>query len=240
MLYSKANLAVASVASGNPYDGALCGVAFNADGSTTACNGEGLVAVGPARQDIYFPDVGPRAEPGEGFVLRPDFVKRVEAMVPKDRRVSLQHVALTQGQSPGKVEFTSADKSGAEERKADPPKRERYPDWRAAVRQAVPGHAKRGDSVLETARVCVSRRMLLRVLEAMDAAAGDGGADAPVYLELGRGLVLRAANRETGQRIVGVAVQHATPWPEPDAWETSVFVEPGEPKRINRFRTKRV
>jgi hypothetical protein len=213
MLLSKSNLAVAAVASTNPYDGALNGVLIAEDGSTVASNGRVVLAVGPAREGVGFPDVGPLASVGSGVVLRPEFVEEAEGIIPKDKRVSLQHVAITEARDPGKVELCTIDKSGRERRVADRPKRERYPDWQGVIRKA-------GGSL----RVAVARGDLLSLLRAMERAAPDDGTS-PLFLEVGqRGVVLRAASKETGQRVIGVAQGlRVEGWLAQDAWERGIM-----------------
>jgi hypothetical protein len=227
MLYSKANLKVAAVASSNQYDGALAGVQFDEDGGTAACDGNGLLAVGPTRAETHFPDVGPRATPGaQGVVLKPDFVQEVESIIPRDKRISLQHVAMTVGRDPAKTEFTTVDKTGRVRRVAEWPKRDKFPDWRGVVRKAL--DRKNGE---EPTRVCVGRKTLLNVLRALVEACPEAG-DAPVYLEIGSGVVMRAASRETGQHVVGVAAAFNTGdrWLERDEWERGI-IESKKPER---------
>lgn len=224
MLYSKANLKVAAVASSNPFDGALNGVLFDADGSTVASNGPGLVAVGPVKSEVHFPDVGARGTPGsQGVVLGPDFISEVETIIPKDKRLSLQHVAMTIGADPTKTEFTTIDKSGRVRRVAEHAKRDRYPNWRAAVAKALTPAAGGVGGVGGVMRVCVGRKDLLNVLRTLADACPDTG-EAPVYLEIGSGIVMRAVNRETGQHVVGVAGAYNAggSWLERDEWEQSV------------------
>lgn len=240
MLYSKANLKVAGMASANPYDGALCGVQFDADGGTAACNGNALVAVGPARADVHFPDVGPRATPSErgssGVVLKPDHVSEAEGIIPRDKRVSLQHVAMTKGADVGKVEFTTIDKTGRVRRVADWPKRERFPDWKGVVRKA--GQRTDGGSPV---RVCVGRKDLLAVLKTVADACG-GTENEPVYLEIGAGVIVRAHCRETGQRVVGVASAFGVKegeWLPKDEWEKTIEGEQGATtKTVRRIGSK--
>jgi hypothetical protein len=223
-LYSKANLQVAAIASANPYDGPLNGVFLDPDGSTVACDGNGLLAVGPAR-DVHFPDVGKRGTPGAGgIVLKPDFVEEAARIIPKDKRLSLQHVALTIGAEPQKTEFATIDKSGRVRRVAEYAKRERYPDWRAVAQKAIAPKITPDGSPGRTVRVAVGRKTLLAVLRALVDACPETG-DAPVILEIGSGVVLRATNRETGQRVVGVASAFAVADDAiaPDAWERTVL-----------------
>jgi hypothetical protein len=225
MLYSKANLMVARVASTNPYDGALNGVVLDGDGSTVAGNGNIFLAVAPAQVGLYFPDVGPMAKIGKGVVIPPELAIKAAKIIPKDKQISLQHVAMTEAKDGRSVEFTSVDRAGGKECASLPPKRESVYDWRAIARKA------RSDSPL---RVCVSRRGLIDMLQALEAAAPDGG-DSPLYLEIGDGIIARATCKSTGQRVMGFAAAHkidAEQWPVPDAWERSVMANPANDAKI--------
>jgi len=222
--YSKANLEVGQVASTNPFDAALNGVQFDPDGGTVACNGNSLVAVGPTKADTHFPDVGERATPGQnGVVLKPDFVAEVKGIIPKDKRVSLQHVAMTVcSADPSKTEFCTIDKTGRTRKVAEWPRQERFPDWRKVVRKALTPKLPGG----KVTRVCVGRKSLLAALKTLIDASGDGS-DSPVFLEIGAGVVMRAVNRETGQHIVAVAaaLNAGDEWMKPDAWENGIYGE---------------
>lgn len=219
MLYSKANLKAAQMASGNPFDGALNGVYFDGDGATIASDGNGMIAIGPTKAATHFPDVGQRGTPGlHGIVLKPDFVSEVETIIPKDKRVSLQHVAMTVGKDPSKTEFTTIDKTGRTRAIADWPKTERFPKWQNEVKRAL----QRKDGA-EVVRVCVGRKTLLDVLKTIVDACPDSN-EAPIFLEIGDGVVLRTRNRETGQHVVGVVTAYNTQgeWLARDEWETSI------------------
>jgi hypothetical protein len=236
MLYSRANLLVARVASDNPYDGALHGVALERDGGTVASNGRVILAVGPAGAGVQFPDVGERASVGEGVVLRPELVEEALKIIPKDKRLSLQHVALTVARDPSKVEFCTIDKAGKERRIADLPKKERFPDWRKVAAKA------RGS--VPKAKVCLARRDLVLLLRTMEEAAPDAGNDAKVFLEVGGeggGLVLRTVNRATGQHVLGVASGvrlEGGAWLPCDTWEGDVLDNPAH-QAVLQSNTKR-
>jgi len=220
MLLSKANLAVSAVASSNVYDGPLNGVLIDADGATVASNGRVVMAVGPARE-IHFPDVGPTTKPpAGGLVVRPEFIDEADGIIPKDKRVSLQHVAMTQARDQGKVELTTIDKSGRERRVADRPRRERYPDWRSVIKTA-------GGAL----KVALARGDLLALLKAIERAAPDDGTS-PLFLDVGPGgVILRTSSKTTGQRVIGVAQAIRTDgWLGKDAWEESIDDRPASSK----------
>jgi hypothetical protein len=228
MLYSKANLTVARVASDNPYDGAFNGVVLDKDGTTVAGNGSVFLAVAPAQTGLYFPDVGPMAEIGSGIVVPPELATKAAKIIPRDKQISLQHVAMTESKDGRSVEFTSVDRAGGKESVSLPPKREKVYDWRAIARGA------RGSSPL---LICVSRKGLIDMLQALTDAAPDDG-DSPLYLEIGNGVVARATCKSTGQRVMGFAAARkisADAWPRADAWESSVLDDGvGSPKKRRR------
>ena len=238
-LYSKPNLTVAAVASDDQYDRHMNGVRLDPDGATVACNSRVLLAVSPADEDrVQFPDVGPRGEPGEdGLFLRKELVQDVLKNMPKDKRVSAQHAALTLGRSAGKVEFTTVTAGGLEKRVAGIPKRDQYINWKAIVRKARepdPANVDRAEAG-EPMRVCVSRKDLMSLLKTMEQACPDKGGDSPVFIEIGRGMVMRSRNRDTGQHVLGVAVPYrlkGQDWLEEGGWEKGIFNE--DKKRVVR------
>jgi len=219
-LYSRANLTVAEVASRDEFDRGLCGVWLDPDGSTAAGDGRsGFMAVSPAGEVQGFPDVGEQVEVGEGGgkVLSVKFVKEATKNLPRDKRIALQHAAMTKCASDGrKVELTCVSAEGVERRIAAFPKRDAYPDWREVMRGAV-----REGGV----RVCVNRRHLIDMLQAMERACPDRGDVNPVFLEIGKGVVMRSTNHDTGQRAVGCLSSYNTKgkWLERSEWEKGVF-----------------
>lgn len=227
-LFSKANLVVSQVASTDPFDRGLNGVKFDRDGSTVAGNTKMMLGVGPTDESrVHFPEVGERVEiPDDGLIMGVDVVNEALKNLPRDKRVSLQHVAMTQPRDYSKVEFTCVSASGRERRVADRPKREAYPDWKAVVRKV------RGENPI---KVCVNRKDLIELLKAIEAACPDKGGDNPVYMEIGSGIVLRSVNRDTGQHAVGAINAYRTGghWLEWDEWEKTVF-QGGAQKHVKR------
>jgi len=232
-LFSKANLVVSQVASKDKFDKGLSGVQFEPDGSTVAGNGRVLMAVGPANEDkIHFPDVGERDSPGKsGVVLSVNFVTEALKNLPKDKRISLQHVAMTKAKSSGKKEFTCITGGGLERRVADKPMREVYPNWKGVIKKV------RGD---DPVKVCVNRRDLIDLLKALESACPDKGNENPLFLEINKGIVLRCFNRETGQHAIGAINAFNTQghWMERDEWEKSIFQKNMLPKR-KKFTVKK-
>jgi hypothetical protein len=242
-LYSKANLTVAGMASGDQYDRHMNGVRFEADGTTVAANSRGLVAVSPS-PEATFPDVGPRATPGgQGLFLRTALVESVSKNLPKDK--GQQYAAMTQGRSVAKTEFTTVSRSGQEKRVADRPLREQFINWKEVVRtarEADPENVKLAEEG-NPMRVCVNRKDLMQLLKVLEQACPDKGGDSPVFIEIGKGLVMRSRNRDTGQHAIGVAVPYrlkGQPWLEEGEWEMGVFGEEHKPlKRKRKVMRKR-
>jgi len=148
-----------------------------------------------------------------------DLVDKAIKNLPKDKRASLQNVAMTVNRDSRKVELTTTDLRH-EQRVAGYPKNEPFPDWKGVLRKI------RGEG--EPSRLCLNRKDLMDLLSAMDEACPDKGGENPIYLEIhpeGRGLLLRCNNRETGQRAVGgvTAYKIGDHWLPMDPWERRVF-----------------
>ena len=222
MLFSKANLMVGKVASQNATDLGINCIRLNADGSSVASNGKVLMAVGPVEEEkVHFPDVGPQATPGNQGVSVPlDLLEKTVKNLPKDKRTSLQHVAMTQARDPRKIEFTTTDMRH-EQRVAGMPKTDPFPEWKGILQRV------RGNSDV-CLRVCLNRQSVIDLLHALEEACPDRGGENPVYLEIhpeGKGMILRCINRETGQRAIGGITAYNTngQWLPADSWETGVL-----------------
>lgn len=229
-LYSKANLVVHAVAGTNPKRPELHRVHLDPTGATAASNGSTFMAVGPVDPSrVRFPTVDGGAEPGpEGVGLPIDVAKQAIRNLPRDKRPSLQHAALTVV-SPARVELTTVD-TAKEQRVSGPPLRGRFPEWRSVVA----GARRRATA----ARVCVNRRDLMKLLDAFDAACGDGE-DGPAFLEIGgdgAALVMRGQNLTTRQHAVAVLAPYDTGgrWLEEDEWERGLLFVPGKAKRAKK------
>lgn len=219
MLFSRANLAVTSVAAKNSPKRVLNGVHFAADGSTVAANGKMILAVSPVDESkVKFPDVGGVTEPGpDGVTISTEIVDQAIKNLPRERTPSSQHVVLTQCDK--KVEFTTVDRV-KELRVAGRPVPDRFPSWRDVLRKA-----KRSTV---TGRVCLNRRDLIQMLEAVDSACPDKGSENPVFIEFGGehdGIVMRSLNYETGQQAVGFVMPLDTggKWLPQNDWVKRLF-----------------
>ena len=176
------------------------------------------MAVGAVAEDrVHFPDVGPRVEEG-GFSIPLDVVERGLSNLPKDKRVSLQNVAVTQHRLPDKIELTAVDMK-QERRVSGTAIKDPFPDWRAVIRRVA------GDG---STRICLNRKDLLGLLKALDAACPDKAGDNPIFVEIGEetnGIVVRSMNRETGQHAVGCISSYNVggEWFARDDWERGIF-----------------
>lgn len=197
MLFSRANLAVTKVASTDARDPALNCVHFTGDGATVASNGKCVMIVSPVDEsNVHFPFDGEQSEPfAEGVSVELETIQQAIKNLPRDKRTSLQHVAMT-ACGTRKVEFTTVDLR-KEQRVASAPVKEEFPQWKTILRQAR--------SKATAGRLCINRRDLMQLLDAMDQACPDPG-ETPLFIEFGGeldGLVLRCQNYETGQQSVG-------------------------------------
>jgi len=219
MLFSRSNLAVRYIASKDPKDGALNCVHFAPDGATVASNGRSLLAVSPANSaEANFPYEGEQAEPfAEGVSVELDIIEDAVRNLPKDRRPSLQHVAMTQCDAT-QVELTTIDMRKTK-RVSGAPIREEFPHWKTILRKA---HASN-----RVGKICINRRELTSLLNAMDEACPDPG-ETPVFIEFGGetdGVILRAISYESGQHAVGFIMPLNTggKWVQEDSWVDGVL-----------------
>ena len=98
MLYSKANLYVAKVASKDTIDRGLHGVRLEADGSTVASNGRIVMAVSPVDPEraSFPPEAGDLIDPGgDGMVIPVDAIEKTLKNISRDKRLALQYVGMT-------------------------------------------------------------------------------------------------------------------------------------------------
>jgi hypothetical protein len=212
------------MASGDPYDQALNGVRLNADGSTVGGNPRGMMVVSPTVVPVPTPRGVNAVEqtPGErGIVLELGHVEKVLKAMPKEKRMELQHVALTRGLDERKVEIATWDRTTVQRISAPPKSAADYPDWREAVKRIAPTADDEG-----AARVCVNRRELERALKAIGDACPDKGDWAPVWIQFGgRGLLLRGQNYLTQQTAIVIVLPHEKVggWLQWSTWEKQIW-----------------
>lgn len=226
-LLSKVNMQTVAVVSTDNFDRGLCGVRLEADGSTVASNGRMIMAVGPVVGKVTFPDVGERQPiPGGGLVLEAEHLKEALRNLPKDTKGRGQFAALvrpTPGGA-GKVGLATVGLDGTERVVRKKVRTDGYPDWKRSLRKSYNAGRTRDPMTGEDrkqVRCCVNRKDLIDLLTAMDKACPDRGAEDPIFIEFGNGIVLRAAARDTGQHVVGTLNAYNTrgEWLEYDAFE---------------------
>lgn len=232
MIYSKANLKVASVASSDPLAGGLSGVYLEPDGSTVAGNGRVMMAVEPVPDDsaVYFPErAAEQMEPGSGMLIPVELIKKVVTGMEKGAkgRTATGYVALTKMKDFARVGFTSVNAKGDPTTNAALPLQSRFPDWRTVLRKLWPTRLGSTGRTTEW-KVCLMRSDLLSLLKAMEEAAPGGG---PVFISgsmEGDGVVLRTTALDSKQRVVGAigGLEVGGNWLPLTKWERGVFSAP--------------
>ncbi|MBW7990024.1 MAG: hypothetical protein FVQ84_08425 [Planctomycetes bacterium] len=229
MLFSKSNLMVKNAASKSKKDAQLNCVHFAQDGTTVASNGKTIMAVGPIDMDrTAFPENIKRVEADElgenGVSVPVDLVETAIRNLPRDKRVGIQNVAMTECNE-RMVEFTSID-TRKRQRVASRPVVETFPKWKEVFKE-VKSKAKSG-------KICVSRKDLISLLTAIDQSCDDGS-DA-VFIEFGGmddGILLRCLNSMSNQHVLGVVLPYDTDgkWIRGDLWEKGAILP--SPKRLH-------
>ncbi|MCP4569879.1 MAG: hypothetical protein GY841_20050 [FCB group bacterium] len=222
---SKANMEVYRVASTDPFDRGLNGVKIEADGTTVAGNARMLMAVSPVTYEdkLSWPyaagDSGDT--PVEGVIMDVDLLKKIKGGLSKDKRMIFKHALLTKVKDVTRVGFTSINPAGDTVTHSGRPQNHNYPDWKSVMRRV------RGEGG-EGLKVCVNRSDLIKLLEAMQAAAPDSGGINPAFIEIGadnEGMIIRCQNLQTGQHAIGAIRTFDTKgsWFRKNAWERAIF-----------------
>lgn len=249
MLFSKQSLAVRHAASTDKADPALHRVQLEHDGSAVAADvnagGAKMVLavspVDPERAEYFPPNDEPNVDPPAGGVgVPPSMAATVVGGMPTGKHPALQFAQLTRCDRTGVELYTTNGVTGT--KRSAPPARRPFPKWRgllAAARTA----ATRG-------RVCVDRRALIRLLQAMERACPDPGNYSPVWIEFGGeedAICLRGENSTAKQVAVGIVtpLRVTGEWPEETEWEANLgaqdqpLAEPVArrgPRRVPRVR----
>ena len=220
-LLSKANLQVAKVAAADKEDAELAQVWVEEDGSTVASNGAAMMVVEPLRGvPPGLPDMGdvPVADGGVGLPL--GLVVEVQKNLPKGNlALELGFVAIKECEGRGgKIELACTDLR-VEKKAVGHCSRKRFPEWKHVIRGAA-REASKG------VKVCVDRRSLIKLLQAMESACVDP--DHAVFMEIpenGGGLILRAASLNTRQRAIGylMPLNIGDQWLPRSKWEKKLF-----------------
>lgn len=220
MIYSRANLLVSKVASRDGLDKGLHGVRLEADGATVASNGQIMMIVSPVDPEraSFPPEAGDLIEPGgDGMVIPVDAIDKVIKNISRDKKLSVQYVGMTKAKDKARVGFTTIDEKNNPTTYACIPKRDKYPPWRKVVRGI------RGDI-----KICVNRKDMLELLNALEAACPDKGGINPVFIEInpdGRGMLFRCVNYDTRQHAIGIIGNYDTKgiWLAFNEWEKRLF-----------------
>ncbi len=233
---TRASLAVAGAASTDKKEPAINRVHLAKDGTTVASNGAMILAVGPpdhTRMDAFpSTDHSEPDLPADGVGISIQTVADIRRNLPTEKRMALQQAAVTRCDT--KVDLLITD--GAQEKTLSvAPMRGKFPKWKEMLAQAR--------KKATVARVCVSRRDLMKMLRAIDEACPDRGAFNPVFIEIGERddeLILRSQNYETKQRVVGMMTSikiKGDGWLPEDDWERGVFGG-GKPKITVKRKVK--
>jgi len=237
---TRSNLAVAGVASSDQKEPALNRVHLDPDGSTVASNGSALLAVGPpdAERIAAFPSTDHEEPelPEDGIGVNLKTVADIKRNLPAEKRIALQQTAITRCDQE-QIDLLMTDGTQAKIL-STAPMRGKFPYWKQLISSAR-GRATK-------ARICVNRRLLIKLLRALDEACPDRGNFTPVFLEIGDredALILRSQNYETRQRAVGLLVPTAIKdngWLDESEWEQEVFDESSsKPKPKAKVKAKR-
>ncbi len=221
MILSKANLVAVKVAAADKSDPALHQLHVEADGTTVASNGNAILAVeGLNEKPVSMPRFEVEGEiDDEGIGIQPEVVEEALRNMPKGNlRLELGFAAITIADTEkGVVELTTTDLVLEKKSKGKMAKR-RFPMWRRVLRLA--GRKERR-------KICVDRRALIRLLQAMDSACPDP--EHSVFIEFGNeptdGIILRGMSVETGQHAVGYVIPLDTmgKWLPLNQWERRVM-----------------
>lgn len=212
MIFSRANLCAVAITAKDKAIGILNNVFFGRDGTTVGAHSKGIMVVSPVPGETRN-RVPLEGVPMQGdLVIHADSVREVLRNVKKDVKFGglLEHVDLCDGR------FTYTDGARTHTIAALQYGR-RYVDWRADVRGALSGGG---------VRVVVNRRRLMALLDAMDRACPDSSDEAALFMEVGSVVTLRALNRKTGQRTIGVMRTYdgaEGEWLEDGPWEHSLM-----------------
>lgn len=206
---------------------------LNRDGSALATNKKVFMAVEgvPADKREQVPLRG--AELGTGSISMSDSTaKEILKNVPRDKlfQGALEHIDVSA--SEGEGDFTAETTDG---------RRARTMRCRALGKQMPPGPMVQ--RILETLDrgtvLCLNRKRLLLLLDAMEKVAEDSSGESPVWIGLGKDgdVALRCVDWSTGQRVLGYMSAYrdeGAKQPVASAWERSMFAKAKRQPRRRR------
>lgn len=232
MKLSRANLEVGRIASTDKADAELAQLHIEDDGSTVASNGRSMLVVQPMSEENMGAAMPVMEDecgiPKGGVGIRLDVVDDTLGNLPKGNlALELGFAVVTNcDEQTRSIELTTTDLN--KRRKVEGRiSRGRFPEYKHVLRQA-----KRGVKY----QVCVDRKELVALLQAMDKACVDP--DNKLFLEFGgenEGLLLRGFNHQTRQSAVGYTMPMDTGGDRlvESAWERRLFGQSAK-KRIKR------
>jgi len=221
VLLSKANLAPIKVAGADKRDQVLHQLRVEADGTTVASDGSAILAVEPIDdRPAAMPDFKTETDVGEdGAGIPPEIVTEALRNIPKGNLgLELGFVAVTgYNEEDGTIELTATDLNKNLKVEGQLSRR-RFSEWRPVLQRARKACKH---------RVCVDRKALIKLLQAMESACPNP--DNSAFIEFGEsetdGFLVRSVGVETGQRAIGYMLPLDTgdEWLKMNSWERKVM-----------------
>ena len=244
MFLGKSNLVAVEMASTNNTDGPMCGVKVEADGTTVATDGLGMIIVEPVREEaVQLTGLGELKRLARGgVVFAASVFKRALRNLPGGKAsggVGMQYAAITD-RGDDRLELTTAGMGQPEERVSDYPLVGEFMDWRGFVRRNCASGSGVG------MRVTVNRKLLIKLLTVMDKACPDPVGYDAVFIEVrdGRALMLKGVNYVSNQRVLGLVMPlklEAGKWLPQSDWEDGICkVGSGRPSAVADVCKERV
>jgi len=229
MIFSRANLVCADIASKDPKQVAMNCVHVAEDGTTIGLDGHIMLVVEPMdRSLVKIPPAGEEQLVDGGRVNIPlSVLGKAFRNMPKGK-VASEFVALTRNDA--KVQLTTFNMR-EEEHVVGPAERRSFIDWKYVVRNALTRKRK--------ARVCLNRTKLMELLKAIDSACPDRGGEKIVFIDVAdetSEVMIRSINYGTGQHVLGVIkpINTRGQWLNPNRWERSLRGSKGKAKKRRR------
>lgn len=224
---------VRKVAGRNKRDPVLHQVHIEGDGTTVASNGHAMMVVQPVEAEPQaMPEMEDECEvPDDGIGVDLEVIDETLSDLPKGNlSLELGFAVLTECEPTTRtVQFTTTDlnRNKTVEGKLA---RARFPEWKGVLRRAKKAQVMSKQK--QNLRVCVDRRELIALLQAMHTACPDP--DNPIFIEFvpgkeddigGGGIILRARAVHSDQRAIGYIrpVDTAGKWLQMNRWEKQVL-----------------
>lgn len=221
MLISRANLAVAAVASKKAQLPGINRVHLCEDGTTVAANEHMLLAVGPVKPEAAaaFPMVesGSTSPPPGGIGLPLELCRDALRNMPR-ADLEKQYARITRADEDA-IGLMTTDGIKKDE-VTGMPMRGKFPQWKMLLAGAR-AQATRG-------KIAVNGKKLIELLQTILQACPDKGDYNMIWMQFGGdgdAMYIRALNRQTGQYALGMVnpVDVGAHWIRTDAWEREVL-----------------